>query len=169
VNVLVLDPGEKVGYARADIDEHGNWTDVRHGITPLWDMAEAVADSQGVVSSAGRGYDVIVVETWRLYQSHAKILIGSTFPSVQFIGAIKLICKLTGTEYVEQPASMQGVKSTGEESLGLVRLKIDYPEYYELATRPVAHDDGHDQSALAHMAAFTFKRFGPRKQDWMVD
>ena len=170
MNVLVLDPGERVGWARATIGEHGNWSNVRHGITPLWEMADAVCNAQNVQNDDDRPtYDVIVVETWRLYQSHAKQMIGSTFPSVQFIGAIKLICRLTGTQYVEQPASMQGYKSTGEPSLGLVRLEIDYPEYYELATRPIAHDDGHDQSALAHMAAFTFKRFGPRPQDWMVD
>lgn len=160
MNVLVLDPGERVGWARAKIDEHGNWSDVRHGITPLWEMADAVAkaqDTQGYSPS----YDVIVVETWRLYSSHAQQMIGSTFPSVQFIGAIKLVCRLTGTEYVEQPAA--------DKTVGLVRLEIDYPQYHDLATRPIAHDDGHDQDALMHMAAFTFKRFGPRKQDWMVD
>ena len=168
MNVLVLDPGERVGWARAEIDEHGNWSRVRHGITPLWDMADAVAKSQDVQGysrnedeSWGKAYDTIVVETWRLYGSHAQQMIGSTFPSVQFIGAIKLICRLSGTQYVEQAASQKRV--------GIARLEVDYPEWHALAIRPVAHDDGHDQDALMHLAAFTFKRFGPRPQDWMVD
>lgn len=159
MNVLVLDPGEKVGWARAEIDEHGNWSDVRHGITPLWEMADSVAGVQ--LDESFTSYDTIVVETWRLYGSHAQQMIGSTFPSVQFIGAIKLICRLSGTQYVEQPAS--------QKQVGIARLEVDYPEWHALAMRPIAHDDGHDQDALMHMAAFTFKRFGPRPQDWMVD
>lgn len=158
-SVLALDPGEKVGWARADIDDDGNWSDVRHGITPLWQMAEAVAAAQEELEDYGkagtRPYDVIVCEAWRLYGSHAKTMIGSEFPSVQFIGAIKLVCRLSGTKYVSQPASAQTV--------GLTRLEIDYPEYYELASRPVAHDDGHDQSALMHLAKYSFTKFGPRR------
>jgi hypothetical protein len=150
-NVLVLDPGERVGWARASVDDAGNWSGVRHGITPLWDMAESVSDAQ----LEQRAYDVIVCEAWRLYGAHAKSMIGSSFPSVQFIGAVKLVCRLTGTKYVSQPAS--------DKTIGLVRLEQDYPEYHELATRAIAHDDGHDQDALMHLAAYSFKRFGPRR------
>lgn len=158
MRVLIIDPGEKCGWARMTIDENtAQWAEVRHGIAPLWDMAEAVH----FVQNGKLPYDTIVAETWRLYESHAKQFIGSTFPSVQLIGALKLVCRLTNTAYVEQPASAK--------KLGLVRLEVDYPQYHDLAVRPVAHDDGHDQDALMHAAAFSFKRFGPRKQDWMVD
>jgi hypothetical protein len=158
-NVLVLDPGNKVGWARAEIDDLGNWSAVEHGITPLWAMVDAVGEAQDVEGfGAGKSYDVIVCEKWRLYASHAKVMIGSEFPSVQFIGAIKLICKLTGTKYVSQDA-----KDQAPGGVGLARLEVDYPKYYELATRPVAHDDGHDQSALAHLAAYSFRTYGPRR------
>jgi hypothetical protein len=145
--VLVLDPGERVGWSRATIDEGGNWSDVRHGITPLWEMADAIYK--------GAHYDVIVCEAWRLYGSHAKTMIGSEFLSVQFIGAVKMFCRLTGTKYVSQPASAK--------TIGLARLEVDYPDYHELATRDIAHDDGHDQDALMHLAAYTFKKYGPRR------
>lgn len=153
--VLVLDPGEKVGWARAEVDDLGNWSDVRHGITPLWEMADAIADVQDLNEYSDEPYDVIVCESWRLYGSHAKTMIGSSFPSVQFIGAVKLICRLTGTEYVSQPAS--------DKKVGLARLEVDYPDYYELATRAIAHDDGHDQDALMHLAKYSFTKYGPRR------
>lgn len=163
--ILVLDPGERVGWAKAEIDDLGNWSDVGHGITPLWEMADAIAKAQDLKGysqngddSGGKTYDVIVCEKWRLFASHAKTMIGSEFPSVQFIGAIKYICRATGTKYVSQAASDQA-----PAGVGMARLKADYPKYYELATRPVAHDDGHDQSALAHMAAYSFRTYGPRR------
>lgn len=154
--VLVLDPGEKVGWARAEVDDLGNWSNVNHGITPLWTMADAIAKAQQVRDDANwANYDVIVCEAWRLYGSHAKTMIGSEFPSVQFIGAVKLVCRLTQTEYVSQPAS--------DKKVGLARLEVDYPDYYELATRAVAHDDGHDQDALMHLAKYSFTKYGPRR------
>ena len=66
-----------------------------------------------------------------------------------------LIHGLTGTPYVSQPASAK--------TIGLVRLEEDYPEYHDLATRAVTHDDGHDQDALMHLAAYTFRTYGPRR------
>jgi hypothetical protein len=155
VRVLALDPGEKVGWARADIDDAGAWSDVRHGITPLRDMAIAVHDS--LVDPHHRGgvcaseYDVVVIEDWALFPDMAKKLVGSRFPSVQFIGAVKLACWVSGTKLVVyQPAQKKAT---------LAAMKKLNPELHELCTRPIRHDDGHDQDALIHLFRYTWLRY----------
>jgi hypothetical protein len=156
--VLALDPGSKVGYARADISPSGEWTDFRHGISDLWDMAEAVHGAlysqpwySGIeeqMVSHDPEYDTVVMEDWRLYKTHAQTMIGSTFPSVQFIGAVKLCCRLAGVPCIMQGAAL---KSTADKT-----MKHLNPELYELVSRPVRHDDGHDQDAIRHMWHWTF-------------
>jgi hypothetical protein len=82
LHVLALDPGERVGWARAAIYPDGQWFEMTHGITPLKDMALAVHRKI-------TDYDVVVYETWRLAADKARSFAGSDFPSVQFIGAVK--------------------------------------------------------------------------------
>lgn len=154
MRVLALDPGERVGWARADVDDSGTWDDFRHGITPLRDMAMAVhralTDHDGYdVRAMAPQYDVVVVEDWRLYPHLAKSMIGSSFPSVQFIGMVRLSCWLSNTKIVTQGA---GIKTTADKMMAKV-----HPDLYELVTRPVAHDDGHDQDAIRHLFYWTTK------------
>lgn len=134
--------GDQVGWARADVSEDGI-SELRHGITPLWEMADTI-------DARGDEYDVFVIEDWRLYATHAKTMIGSTFPSVQFIGAVKLVARRYGVKVVMQGASIKRVADA--------RLKVDRPDIYDLVTREVAHKDGHDQDALRHLFYYAFKR-----------
>ena len=140
--VLVLDPGERVGWARAEVSSDGSWTDLRHGITPLRDMAFKVHE-------AAKDYDVIVFEDWRLYPQQAKTMIGSTFPSVQFIGMVKLSAWMAGTKLVTQGAA---IKTNADRA-----MKALMPDLYEVVTRPVRHDDGHDQDALRHLFYYVWR------------
>lgn len=140
--VLALDPGERVGWARATVDEDGGWTELRHGITPLRDMAITL-------SAQAKNYDTIVVEDWRLYPHMAKSMTGSSFPSVQFIGMVKLLCWLGPIEYVTQGAA---VKNTADKAMSRIM-----PDLLGMVTRAVAHDDGHDQDALRHLFYWTWK------------
>jgi hypothetical protein len=157
--VLSLDPGERVGWARADVHEDGTWTDLRHGITPLRDMAIAVADSFGIAAEyfsksdvcGGSEYDVVIVEDWRLRPAEAKHFVGSSFPSVQFIGAVRLCCWLSGTKLVMQGAS---TKKTADKSMAALR-----PDLYAKVTTPRAHDDAHDMDAIRHLWFHTFKHY----------
>lgn len=142
-----------MGWARADVAEDGTWSDLRHGITPLWDMACAVAGSVMLPDLDARepqGYDVVVMEDWRLYPHMANNFVGSSFPSVQFIGAVRLCCKLSGTKLVMQGAS---VKKTADKTLAKLR-----PELHELVTRPIKHDDGHDLDAIRHLWIYTWRQ-----------
>lgn len=153
MRVLALDPGEKVGWARADITEDGAWwSDLRHGITPLRDMALAVYNAliehdydpvSACVVTYPSEYDLIVCEDFRLSQVGAKTSIGSTLPTVQFIGMVRLCCWVSGVELVMQSPK---IKTTADKTMKGLR-----PKLYATATRPVAHDAGHDQDALRHL------------------
>lgn len=155
MRVLALDPGDRVGWARADVDpSSGTWDDFRHGITPLKDMALAVHER--VTGGRNRrpleherSYDLVVCEDWRLYPHLAKTMVGSAFPSVQFIGMVKLSCWLSGTKYVTQGAA---IKTTADK----VMAKLN-PELHELVTKPIAHDDGHDLDAIRHLYFWTYR------------
>jgi hypothetical protein len=154
LRVLALDPGERVGWARAVLGEDGTWSEFRHGITPLWDMATATTDALGIAYgqhdvAAASDYDVVVMEEWRLYPHMANNFVGSAFPSVQFIGAVRLCCKLSGTKLVMQGAS---VKKTADKTLAKLR-----PDLHELVTRPIKHDDGHDLDAIRHLWVYTYR------------
>lgn len=159
MRVLALDPGERVGWARADIADDGEWSDLRHGITPLKDMALAVHAATVLADLDARepvGYDVVVMEDFRLSPMGAKHLIGSSFPTVQFIGMVRLCCWLSNTKLVTQGAS---IKDTADKSMKALR-----PELWETVSRPIRHDDGHDQDALRHLWYYTFKQFDVRQE-----
>lgn len=144
--VLALDPGEKVGWARAVLHEDGSWSEIRHGITPLKDMALAVA------SHAGE-YDTVVYESFRIRPDMAKSLIGSDLQTVQFIGMVRLAVWTSEDQprLVSQGASVQ---STG--------LKVAPAEVQKIIKNaPASHDDAHDISALAHLAYYWFQNYVP--------
>lgn len=163
MRVLALDPGEKVGWARADVSPTGAWSDVRHGITPLRDMAIAVHKAlcepyiDGTPDThLSRGnqtiemandYDVVVCEDWRLYPHMAQQFVGSSFPSVKFIGAVELACWVSGTKLVKQGAAVK------KPALAMM-AKFD-PTLHAKVTRSGAHDDLHDMDALIHMWRYT--------------
>lgn len=159
MRVLALDPGDRVGWARADVADDGEWSGFRHGITPLKDMALAIHDATGS-NDFFRGessYDLIVVEDWRLYPQQAKTMIGSSFPSVQFIGMVRMCCWLSGTKLVMQGASLINSNDPTRESTADRSMKALWPEMYEFVSRPIRHDDGHDLSAIKHLWIWTFK------------
>lgn len=150
MRVLALDPGEKVGWARADVSPAGAWSDVRHGITPLRDMAIAVHAALYPPPHAldpTSEYDVVVCEDWRLYPHMAQQFVGSSFPSVKFIGAVELACWVSGTKLVKQGAAVK------KPALAMM-AKFD-PELHAKVTRSGAHDDLHDMDALIHLWRYT--------------
>lgn len=165
MRVLALDPGERVGWARADVDESGGWKELRHGITPLKDMALAIHGALIQVRRNGplpyisendalplpweRKYDVVVCEDWRLRPGKERLFIGSSFPAVQFIGMVRLCCWLSNTKLVMQGAD---TKSTADKT-----LKALWPEMYETVTQSGSHDDQHDLDAIRHLWFFTYR------------
>ena len=140
LRILALDPGERVGWARAVVAPDGSWSELRHGITPLKDMALAVSKAD---------YDVIVCEDWRLRPATARNFIGSSFPSVQFIGMVRLCCWLSNTKLVMQGAD---TKSTADKTMAQL-----WPAMYEKVSASRAHDDAHDMDAIRHLWFYTYR------------
>src|SRR5690242_8713487 len=146
--VLALDPGDRVGWARADIADDGTWSNLQHGIEDLKPMAlrvnsalvpEYIYDEDcGRVLCGPPGYDVVVCERWALYPTHAKVMIGSEIPSAQFIGMVKLSCWLAGVPLVMQGAAKVNSNKPGALAPAEKSMKKLRPELFELVTQPIA-------------------------------
>lgn len=161
--VLALDPGDKVGWARADIADDGTWTNLRHGITPLKPMALSIFEHTAKWVDVDRGngfepkpdYDVVVCETWRLYPHMAKHIVGSEIPSAQFVGMVKLSCWLANV-----PLKMQGANKVNSNKPGVLApaeatMRKIRPELFETVSVSGAHDDQHDLVAIKHLWFYT--------------
>lgn len=165
MRILVLDPGEKVGWATATLDpdvlvplplESGDviqtmpeLTVTKTGISALKPMA--LATYKALVTEDK--YDLVIYETWRLAKGLATKFAGSDFPSVQFIGMVRLACWLNGGVKVapQPPANMRAIDPV------LPKL---YPEIHRLIqAAPASHDESHDTSALRHLAFWHFKTY----------
>lgn len=84
-SVLVLDPGERVGWVRADIvDGEIKQATLVQGVTPLKDMALTLGKRIDQ-------YNTIAVESWRLYPGWEKKFTGNDFQPVQFIGMVRYL------------------------------------------------------------------------------
>jgi hypothetical protein len=147
-SIIFIDPGEKCGWVRADVDDKGNWHRVRHGITPLKDMAITLNDKQNVDAYAPV-YDVIGYEVFRLYKTHALQQVGSDMQTSQMVGMIRLIAWLSGSKIVSQGAN---AKRPAEASAPPWLKKY-------LAKFPKRHDEAHDYDALLHLWSWTFKNY----------
>lgn len=143
MKVLALDPGEKVGWARADIAPDLTFTDLQHGITPLKDMAIATG-------KAMHNYDAVVMETWRLFPDQAKKMVGSDMQSSQFVGMIRyqVWANPPIRLYMQGPGVMKTAEKTAPEWLKEI-----------LANEPRNHDDAHNCSALLHLWHWAWNKY----------
>ncbi len=150
--VLVIDPGERVGYCVARISnddpvdgEFAPDTIVieSHGITDLKTFALALPEALSK-------YDTVVVETWRLQAGREREFIGSEFLPVQLIGMIRLLCwQNPDVKLVWQSPAR---KKTGEKY-----ARGHLPHITELLDRlPKSHDDAHDGDAVLHAVVYYF-------------
>lgn len=142
--VLAVDPGEKCGWARAEVDSQGNWHNMRHGISPWREFAIRWYRTQ---LTEDEPYEVLIYERFALYRSHALQLVGSDMQTAQCIGALRLVGWLSGTRLVSQGAT---IKASATRSAP--RWLTDY-----IATFPRTHDEAHDADALLHLWHWTFK------------
>jgi hypothetical protein len=136
--VLVIDPGERTGWASALIRD-GEIVEVDQGVHPLKDFALGLAD--GI-----HKYDTVVYETWRLFEDKAKDFIGNDFQPVQLIGMIRLLCWLNPTiEVVTKPPKC---KSYGRTVMP------------EILSRRLEHStEEHDKDALDLLSHYWFVRY----------
>ena len=163
--VLALDPGDKVGWARADIDAKGRWSNMDHGIEYLKPMALQVHNQLAYMPSAHPDYDIVICERWALYKHKAKEMVGSEIPSAQFIGMIKLSCWLAGVPLIMQDARDVNSHDPDRPAVAEASMKHFRPALSEMVTQPIAHDEGHDLVALKHLWLYTFKNYPVSTRD----
>ncbi len=134
LQVLAIDPGEKVGWARGSASPD-SFKLVNHGITDLKPFALALGKSI-------TKYDVVVYETYRLIKKMNKE--GSDMPTSQLIGMIRLLA--WQNPRIIAVAQSPGIKSTADKTAFLA------PEIKDLLDRePGTHDDAHDVDAVRHL------------------
>lgn len=141
IDVLAIDPGEKVGWARGTISLRDYSIDVTgHGINTMQPFAVALGERFNE-------YDAVVYETWRLHPHHAKHLIGDPMLTSQLIGVIRYLSWL----HPDTKLASQGPNcmATGEKAAPDNVKEI-------LERMPKAHDDSHDGSALRHLSYYAF-------------
>lgn len=143
--VLVIDPGERIGWCHAVLDREASpgVLVTGHGITPAWDFLKKLGEVIG-------NYDTVVYETYRIYAHLAKQHIGSDVPTAQVVGVIRYLAMLNPqVKLVSQGASVQ---KNG--------LKVAPPQIQEILERlPKAHDEAHDGSALAHLSHYWWTHY----------
>ena len=140
--VLVIDPGERVGYCVAEIGASVEITS--HGISGLKEFALKLEEVFPT-------YDTVVYETYRIAADKAKKHIGSDVPTLQLIGIIRHL----GWRHPHVKLVDQGpvLKRTGEKY-----ARAHLPHVAELLDRlPKSHDDAHDGDAVLHAVAYLFQ------------
>jgi hypothetical protein len=141
--VLAIDPGERVGWARASMDAglmpgHGG-AELVQGVTPLKDFALKLGEVFG-------DYDTVIYETWRLYPHKAKALIGNDMQPSQLVGIIRYLGWINPqVKLVSQGAD---TKTLADKAYGSW-----------LAPRFALSTEEHDKDALRHLVWYWHKQY----------
>lgn len=96
--VVSIDPGGTNGICIAECEPSGEW-DIK-----FVDGLEK-HDLYRKLEEVPAANTFLVYETYRLYESKAKVMIGNEFETVQIIGVIKYICEKRDIPYVDSPTS----------------------------------------------------------------
>lgn len=153
MRVIAIDPGKLCGWAAADIDLEGEWTNLQHGILGAREMSLTLAEDQSIASAGetytSPEYGLIVVESWRLYRDHADEYVGSDMPYSKSIGQYELIGWLSDTPVV--------FSEPHRKKYALRQMAAFRPTLaaYVEDNMQRAHEDAHDMDAIIHLWAWT--------------
>lgn len=136
--VLVIDPGERVGWAKAVITD-GEITEVTQGVHHLKDFALALG-------KGAENYGHIIYETWRLRPDMAKKMVGNDFQPVQLIGIIRYCSWLHPS--IQLHSLGPSTKTTGRKVMPQI-----------LSERLSHSTEEHDRDALDLLSYWWFKRY----------
>lgn len=141
MKILAIDPGELVGWCRAEVDDDYQIVDYKDGITPAQVFVLKLHDS-------AHDYDLIIYETWRLFGSKAKTLIGNEMLTSQCIGGIKLSAWISGTKIIGQGPD---IKKTAD--------KICPEEWkHVIDGESSVHDEAHHVDAFRHLIYYLWRQ-----------
>lgn len=135
--VLVIDPGDRTGWAVADVWSDGTFEVIEQGVTPLKDFAIKLYE-------AAPKYDVLIYETWRLRADMAKKMVGNDFQASQLIGMIRLLAWI---HKIKLHSLAPGVKKTGRKVM---------PE--AVVQRLLLSSEEHDKDALDLLSYYAWEK-----------
>lgn len=137
--VLAIDPGERVGWAHGVLDD-SSFEVTGQGVTPLRPFALKLEE-------VWPNYDTVVYESWRLYPTAGKTMIGNDMQPSQLVGMIRFIGwhHQPQVGMVVQPAK---IKDTALKTM---------PEW--LHERMKLSTEQHDQDALMHLWHYYWKTY----------
>lgn len=154
--VIALDPGQRTGYAIAEMSED-YFRLVESGVMPQREMALVLAKWQALdwpterLSSVARPavprFNVITWESWRPRRKNGSMdwIEGDRLLPAQHVGQIRLIAWMSGAKMVEQePAD----KSAFTASLPAVLDDLDQES-----------NEQHDQDARWHLWGYFFRNW----------
>ena len=138
--VLVLDPGDRVGWARAVIEDGVILSgSLVQGVTPLKDFAVKL----GVVFD---DYETVAYEHFHLRPDKAKSLIGNDFQVVQFIGIVRYLSWIHPKVQIRQISP--NMKGTGRKVM---------PDW--MRSRIPLSTEEHDKDALDLLAYYWWDKY----------
>lgn len=154
MKIVACDPGESFGYC---VGEDNLLREA--GTVELWDFVHALGDvllpaalpqtsSDAALLKRLQGVEHVVIEDWALYpwamQNGA--LDFDKCRTARAIGAIEYICRVSGTPYTLQGASIKDTaQAAGVEDLYLTPL----------------HENRHANDSIQHLVVFNLKRGNP--------
>jgi hypothetical protein len=111
VKVVAFDPGERTGYAVVlveasfDAKTGDGFTVVEQGVLTVRQVGHQLKD---ILAQA----DVVAYETWRLYSTHAKEMIGNDMQPSQVVGMIRYESWAQGKKIVSNGAEIKKIAVT---------------------------------------------------------
>lgn len=143
---ISIDPGEDTGIALWEDGSLGEALTHR-----LWDVVDALSEAFGFRESVDPELqlpkpDLIVMEDWALYPWKLKDLSWDKCRTARGIGAIELLCRMSNTQLVLQPAAIKkNAVAAGAE---------------ELFLRPL-HENRHANDAIMHGVFYMARNGAP--------
>lgn len=152
--VIAIDPGEKVGWATAEANADG-LTVLEYGISTLKEFALAFATSQ-------TDYEYVIYEEYRVQGgARARANIGSTVPTLQLVGMIRLSCWCKQIKHDDgHPYIISQTPGDMHKGAGVAPEIVDREMLQTIhAAMSGPHDDGHHGSALLHLCCWYFNTY----------
>ena len=149
LNVIAIDPGERVGWATAEFvadpdlgDDRNGLFLTNHGISQLKPFAVKLAEVIG-------NYDLVIYEKYVLFGGErGRAQEGKEIPTAQLVGMIRLLAWLNDKKLVCQAPKIK--KTADKTAQGVFKELIE--------SESKTHDDAHDIDAIRHLWYWYWKQ-----------
>ena len=137
--VVAFDPGERTGWAvaRFDPDDLDSFEILDQGV---WTVVECMDGLGQLLERA----DVVVYETWRLYETHALAMIGNDMQPSQVVGMIRYEAR-------------QQDKTTRSQGANIKSMALSTTPPWVVKHMALSSEK-HDQDAILHAWHYAFAK-----------